>query len=80
MEVAVLRVVVGVEEVVVAAVGETPVVVVEVAADAADVVDVVKVLVAVVLSAFWSVAAHCLHIGGLSRNRCFEMGARHLLG
>ena len=42
-------------------------------------VDVVKVLFAVVVSAFGSAAAHCLHFEG-RRNRCFETGARLLLG
>lgn len=79
MEAAVLRVVVGVEKALAVAVDETSFVVVEVAADAAGVVDVVKVLFAVVVSAFGSAAAHCLHFEG-RRNRCFETGARLLLG
>lgn len=79
MEAAVLRVVVGVENALAVAVDETSFVVVEVAADAAGVVDVVKVLFAVVVSAFGSAAAHCLHFEG-RRNRCFETGARLLLG
>ena len=79
MEAAVLRVVVGVEKALAVAVDETSFVVVEVAADAAGVVDVVKVLFAVAVSAFGSAAAHCLHFEG-RRNRCFETGARLLLG
>ena len=79
MEAAVLRVVVGVDKALAVAVDETSFVVVEVAADAAGVVDVVKVLFAVVVSAFGSAAAHCLHFEG-RRNRCFETGARLLLG